>query len=189
VGSSPIVSSHKSAGQELESPAGRSRVGGSGREEAARVPATSRSRAWTMAPSRSAVACWYIKAARGEKWPIRAMSSSLGTAGLVPAGRHDHPLPSSPDGRGAPAANPRRAHVGPRRRRRARVVRALRLGGACDRATATGTVIISHRFSTVRLGDVLVVVEEDASGSTGATTSGPRRAVQSSTPFQARAYR
>ncbi len=56
-GSSPVVSTDKGAGQEPDPSAGRSGSGGSGREEAARVPATRRSRASAMAPSRSAVAC------------------------------------------------------------------------------------------------------------------------------------
>ena len=58
------------------------------------------------------------------------------------------------------AAGPRRTDGSARRRDRARAVRTLRRGVAGQHAT-TGrvTVLVSHRFSTVRMADLIVVLD------------------------------
>ena len=68
---------------------------------------------------------------------------------------------SSDDARAHPAALAGRAHGEPGRANRARAVRALRPVAARDYARASGaiTVLISHRFSTVRMADLILVID------------------------------
>ena len=61
--------------------------------------------------------------------------------------------------RRAARARARRADRGARRRDRARPVRALRRRGAHERANGRITVLVSHRFSTVRMADLIVVLD------------------------------
>ncbi len=63
--------------------------------------------------------------------------------------------------REAAAAGARRAHGGPRRRDRARALRALRRGARGADAQRGGgiTILVSHRFSTVRMADLIVVLD------------------------------
>ena len=61
----------------------------------------------------------------------------------------------------AAAARARRADRGPRRRDRARPVRAVRgRTPAVGAPTGAITVLVSHRFSTVRMADLILVVAD-----------------------------
>ena len=57
------------------------------------------------------------------------------------------------------AADPRRADRGARCRDRARAVRAVRRGSRAARRHGRVTVLVSHRFSTVRMADLIVVMD------------------------------
>ena len=60
---------------------------------------------------------------------------------------------------GAALADARRTHRRAGRRDRARAVRALRRSGAVGRRRRRITVLVSHRFSTVRMADLIIVLD------------------------------
>ena len=97
----------------------------------------------------------------GPTWPARSRAVVRPVA-EARAGARLH-------ARRAAAAGPRRTDRRAGRRDRTRAVRALRRGGASRRAGAcrsTGesdsgriTILVSHRFSTVRMADLIVVLD------------------------------